>query len=82
MGAPIYGRYELFRELRKIIDLPDGILDMEIRMPPDEIPTITVVMAVKKLVATEPLETDHVVYHNEVSRVTKRFRLEEIEPAK
>ena len=55
---------------------------MEIRMPPDEIPTITVVMAVKKLVATEPLETDHVVYHNEVSRVTKRFRLEEIEPAK
>ena len=42
MGAPIYGRYELFRELRKIIDLPDGILDMEIRMPLDEIPTITV----------------------------------------
>ena len=80
MGRPVYGQFEFYKELTKIIDLPDGIVELDIRIRPDEVPTVTAVLLLHKLVPVQQLSVDHDVYHEEPHKVKKRFRLEEIEP--
>lgn len=57
---------DLFDELKKIIDLPDGVISLDLKLRINEIPTI---------------ETVEYATHSKsplIGTVTKRYKLEEI----